>query len=136
MKTYDGIYVFDGTIRRIKYEAIEEVEARRLAVQWGIGVDQESVSEMRSHVIPPVAMGRQEVLHSQRQWLPAQTGERRFGLGNLSDRKPGYLPPALLRHSLRGLPGGSFPRAPIRDLETVDECERRPSNRSIGGFGI
>lgn len=42
MKTFSGLYVVGGTIRRITIEAENLDEARELASKWGVGIEGET----------------------------------------------------------------------------------------------
>lgn len=42
LKKFAGVYVADGEIRRVIYEAKDSEEARLLASKWGVGVEGET----------------------------------------------------------------------------------------------
>lgn len=45
MKTYSAIYLVEASIRRIRFEASDPDEARRLATIWGFGLEGEAPEE-------------------------------------------------------------------------------------------
>jgi hypothetical protein len=51
MKTFAGIFIANGDIRRLTFQAPDEREAKTLALKWGIGLEGE-VSPVASP--PPV----------------------------------------------------------------------------------
>ena len=45
LKRYRAIYLIEGSIRRISFEAFDMDEARRLATKWGFGLEGEATEE-------------------------------------------------------------------------------------------
>jgi len=41
---YAGVYIIDGVVRRIQFEANGPTQANELAVKWGIGVEGEATT--------------------------------------------------------------------------------------------
>jgi hypothetical protein len=45
LKRYRAVYLMEGSIRRISFEAFDLDEARRLATKWGLGLEGESTED-------------------------------------------------------------------------------------------
>lgn len=57
LKCFAGIFVLDGAVRRVTFEAADDSEARRLGVQWNVGVQGEvqTALDQVSPAAPPLA---------------------------------------------------------------------------------
>jgi hypothetical protein len=60
MKSYSAIMVREGTLRKVSYEAIDEVEAREIAKRWDIGFAGETAVEPTIKVAEPEAFSLED----------------------------------------------------------------------------
>lgn len=42
LKSFSGIFIIDGEVRRMRFEAVDLNEAKAIAVKWGVGVEGEA----------------------------------------------------------------------------------------------
>jgi hypothetical protein len=57
MKTFTGIYIVGGTVRRITLEAESLEEARSIATGWGVGIESEAEAALSAPPPVPEAYG-------------------------------------------------------------------------------
>lgn len=55
MKRWNAVYIADGAVRRMVFEAPDEVAAKDLAQEWGVGVEGEAVDEIPQEAVLPFA---------------------------------------------------------------------------------
>jgi hypothetical protein len=52
MKQYSAVYVWNGALRKIVFEAATTEEAQQLAAKWGFGLEGETVARISESVTP------------------------------------------------------------------------------------
>lgn len=55
MKTYRGLYVVAGGIRRLTFEALDVADATAIAARWGVGVEGEANTTLPQDAVIPEA---------------------------------------------------------------------------------
>jgi hypothetical protein len=54
MTCYAGIYIIEGSVRRITFEAANDEQAHNIALKWGVGVEGVSTSSVAPAPLPEV----------------------------------------------------------------------------------
>ena len=89
LKKFSGVYLSEGQIRRVLFEARDSSEAQLLAKQWGMGVERETEEFTRESPLPVPEAYNEKVARHLLGGISRTTLYAELAVGRLSRVKHG-----------------------------------------------
>lgn len=99
MTRYAGVYVQDGIVRNVEFEASSFEEAKSIAQRWGVGISGDAQLACNTAVLPPPEAYDEESASKMLGGVSRSSLYRMVAVGKL-DRLPGTRRFLITRESI------------------------------------